>query len=546
MSALVPAQQTARVIAIVNQKGGVGKSTTAVNLGASLALLGRRVLVVDIDPQGNTTTGVGVDKRTVERDVYAVLLQNAPVADVTRPTEVENLWIVPSTLNLAGAEVELVSTLQREGLLKRALANVVGGYDEILIDCPPSLGLLTINALTAANEVIIPVQAEYYALEGLSQLIAIVRRIKEGLNPDLTIRGVLITMFDGRTKLATEVLEEVHRYFPDRVFRNADPAQHSAFRSALVRQAGDSVRREEPRSAGVSLAGARARVVTVKRGLGRGLGALLGDRETSDLTAPPRRDLQHVALVKIRPNPLQPRTTFEPRALDELRASIAAFGVLVPIIVRERGDGYELIAGERRVRAAQAAGLDTVPAIVRPADDRESLEVAIIENLQRENLDPLEEAMGFQHLMEAHAFTQEQVAERVGKSRPAVANALRLLSLPDAIKQYVRDGRLTAGHARAILALPVERRDAAARRAVAEGLSVRAVERFAQDAPPRRRAAPPARTSADADAFVERLRYKYATNVRHVPAERGGTIELRYADDGDLMRIVDLLLGEAD
>jgi len=223
VSALVPAQQTARVIAIVNQKGGVGKSTTAVNLGASLALLGRRVLVVDIDPQGNTTTGVGVDKRTVERDIYAVLLQNAPVADVARSTEVENLSIVPATLNLAGAEVELVSTLQRENLLKRALANVVGDYDEILIDCPPSLGLLTINALTAAHEVIIPVQAEYYALEGLSQLIAIVRRIKEGLNPDLTIRGVLITMFDGRTKLATEVLEEVHRFFPDRVFATQIP-----------------------------------------------------------------------------------------------------------------------------------------------------------------------------------------------------------------------------------------------------------------------------------------------------------------------------------
>ena len=223
LSAVVPAQKTARVIAIVNQKGGVGKSTTAVNLGASLALLGRRVLVVDIDPQGNTTTGVGVDKRAVERDVYNVLLQQTPVPDVVRPTEVENLAVAPATLNLAGAEVELVSALQRENRLKSALSPILRDYDEILIDCPPSLGLLTINALTAANEMIIPVQAEYYALEGLSQLVAIVRRIKEGLNPDLTIRGVLITMFDGRTKLATEVLEEVHRYFPDRVFQTQIP-----------------------------------------------------------------------------------------------------------------------------------------------------------------------------------------------------------------------------------------------------------------------------------------------------------------------------------
>jgi chromosome partitioning protein len=223
LSAVDAVQTTARVIAIVNQKGGVGKSTTAVNLGASLALLGRRVLVVDIDPQGNTTTGVGVDKRGVERDVYSVLLGGTPLAEVVRPTEVENLYIVPATLNLAGAEVELVSTLQRENRLKTALSKVVGDYDVILIDCPPSLGLLTINALTAATEVIIPVQAEYYALEGLSQLVAIVRRIKEGLNPQLAIRGVLITMFDGRTKLATEVVEEVHRYFPDRVFHTQIP-----------------------------------------------------------------------------------------------------------------------------------------------------------------------------------------------------------------------------------------------------------------------------------------------------------------------------------
>ena len=287
-----------------------------------------------------------------------------------------------------------------------------------------------------------------------------------------------------------------------------------------------------------------------KRGLGRGLGALLGEGGTADVTTAPKReterDLQKIPLAKIRPNPRQPRQTFDAASLDELRASIAAFGVLVPIIVRERGDGYELIAGERRVRAAQAAGLETIPAIVRPSDDRESLEVAIIENLQRENLDPLEEAMGFQHLMESHAFTQEQVAERVGKSRPAIANALRLLSLSDAIKQLVRERKLSAGHARALLALPLERRESAARRAVEEELSVRALERLAQDgAPKRARAASTAqRASGNDEAFLERLRFKYATKVSLVPQEHGGTIELRYADPDDLTRIVDLLLGE--
>jgi ParB family chromosome partitioning protein len=285
--------------------------------------------------------------------------------------------------------------------------------------------------------------------------------------------------------------------------------------------------------------------VTARRGLGRGLGALLGEGGTADVTAaPPKRELPQIPLARIRPNPRQPRQTFEPVALVELRESIATFGVLVPLIVRERADGYELIAGERRLRAAQAAGLTTVPAIVRASDDRESLEVAMIENLQRENLDPLEEAMGFAHLMEAHDFTQEQVAQRVGRSRPAIANALRLLSLPDSVKAYVRERALSAGHARAILALPPERRESVARRAVAEELSVRALERLTRDPAPKRARAPAAR-NADQEAVVERLRYKFATQIRVVAQGRGGTIELRYVDPDDLLRIVDLLLGES-
>ncbi len=303
-----------------------------------------------------------------------------------------------------------------------------------------------------------------------------------------------------------------------------------------------------------------------KRGLGRGLGALLGDAGTRDVTthttttgAPSgaadgsaagaatsiaaREALPQIPVARIRANPFQPRTTFAPEALEELRASIAVFGVLVPIIVRERPDGYELIAGERRWRAAQAAGLETIPAIVRSADDRESLEVAIIENLQRENLDPLEEAMGFAHLMEAHDFTQEQVAQRLGRSRPAIANALRLLSLPDSVKQLVRDGKLTAAHARTVLSFPPERRETMARRAADEQLSVRALERLAQDAAPKRSRATATGREAG-DEYVERLRYRYATQVRVIEQERGGTIELRYADPADLLRIVDLLLGE--
>ena len=284
-----------------------------------------------------------------------------------------------------------------------------------------------------------------------------------------------------------------------------------------------------------------------KRGLGRGLGALLGDAPTRDVTEKPAGDRSGLTMIApgaIRPNPHQPRTVFDDAALDELRASIAAFGVLVPIIVRPRGDGYELIAGERRWRAAQAAGLAAIPAIVRNADDRESLEVAIIENLQRENLDPLEEAMGFAHLIETYNFTQDEVAERMGRSRPAIANALRLLSLSDTIKQYVRDGALDATHARAILAFPPERREAMAKRAIEEDLTVRALEKLARgDAPSRRAQTAPAARATD-EEWIAQLRYKYATQVRVSGGDRGGTIELRYSDPADLVRLVDLLLGD--
>ncbi len=212
-----------RVVAIANQKGGVGKTTTAVNVGAALAELGYRVLVVDIDPQGNATTGVGVNPRNLDSSVYDVLMHDAPVEDSIEPTSVRNLFVVPATINLAGAEIELVPAFSRELKLRRALEHVVDDFDFVFIDCPPSLGLLTVNGLAAATEVVVPIQCEYYALEGLGQLLRNVNLVQGHLNPRLELSAIILTMYDARTKLAAQVAAEVREHFGDKVCRNLVP-----------------------------------------------------------------------------------------------------------------------------------------------------------------------------------------------------------------------------------------------------------------------------------------------------------------------------------
>ncbi|AIQ15240.1 ParA family protein [Paenibacillus durus] len=212
-----------KIIAIANQKGGVGKTTTSVNLGAGLATLGKRVLLVDIDPQGNTTSGVGINKADVENCIYNILIDDIPPHEAILETKIDGLNIIPATIQLAGAEIELVSTISRELRLKKALGLVKKNYDYIIIDCPPSLGILTINSLTAADSVIIPIQCEYYALEGLSQLLNTVRLVQKNLNPHLQIEGVLLTMLDARTNLGIQVIEEVKKYFQEKVYRTIIP-----------------------------------------------------------------------------------------------------------------------------------------------------------------------------------------------------------------------------------------------------------------------------------------------------------------------------------
>lgn len=212
-----------KVISIFNQKGGVGKTTTNVNLCAALALKGKKVLSIDIDPQGNSSSGFGLDKNNLELTIYDILIEDTDINKVIHKTDIENLDLIPANIQLAGAEIELTNTKYREKTLRESINLLDGTYDFIIIDCPPSLGLLSLNALTASDTVLIPIQCEYYSLEGVGQLIDTVKLVRKNLNPKLEIEGVLLNMFDGRTNLSIQVVEEVKKYFKDKVYRTVIP-----------------------------------------------------------------------------------------------------------------------------------------------------------------------------------------------------------------------------------------------------------------------------------------------------------------------------------
>lgn len=243
-------QVLSKIIAIANQKGGVGKTTTSVNLAACLATLGKKVLLVDIDPQGNTTSGLGINKGDVNNCVYDVLINEVHPKDAMLDTSIPDLKIIPATIQLAGAEIELVPTISRELRLKKALHLVKDQFDYVLIDCPPSLGILTINSLTAADSVLIPIQCEYYALEGLSQLLNTVRLVQKHLNTSLQIEGVLLTMLDARTNLGIQVIEEVKKYFQQKVYQTIIPRN---VRLSEAPSHGQAIITYDPRSKGAEV-----------------------------------------------------------------------------------------------------------------------------------------------------------------------------------------------------------------------------------------------------------------------------------------------------
>ncbi len=213
----------AKVVAVANQKGGVGKTTTAINLSACIAYRGKRVMILDNDPQANTTSGLGINKREIEQTIYDVIIRNASIKNILTKTKIENLDLCPSNIELAGAEIELVPMMSRETRLKDAIEQIKIEYDYIIIDCPPSLGLLTINSLTAADTVLVPIQCEYYALEGIGQLMDTIKLVQKHLNPSLAVEGILLTMYDPRTNLSVQVLEEVEKFFKKKVYKTVIP-----------------------------------------------------------------------------------------------------------------------------------------------------------------------------------------------------------------------------------------------------------------------------------------------------------------------------------
>src|SRR3972149_3327638 len=312
----------------------------------------KATLLVDLDPQANATSGAGGSPGgEAEKNIYRVLMAEIPAEEAVRGTDLPYLHLLPASEDLIGAEIELVSQEGRETRLREALRPLEGRYEVILIDCPPSLGLLTVNALCAARSVLIPLQCEYYALEGLGSLYRTIERIRESANPSLRVEGVLLTMFDPRNNLAHQVAAEARQRDGEPMEQNPDPMK--------------------------------------KKVLGRGLSALLpgaAEREP---------DFLRIPVSEIRGSGQQPRRSFSPEELRDLVESVREKGVLQPVIVRPTAAGAGLAAGERRLRAAQAAGVGTIPAIVKKFADRESLEAALVENVQRADLNAIELAEAY-------------------------------------------------------------------------------------------------------------------------------------------------------
>ena len=499
-----------KIIALANQKGGVGKTTTTINLAASLATLEKKVLVVDADPQANASSGLGVDIKQSECTIYECIIDRANVQDAILDTEIDSLKVISSHINLVGAEIEMLNLPNREKILKEVLTPLKKEYDYILIDCSPSLGLITINALTAADSVIIPVQAEYFALEGISKLLNTIKIIKSKLNPALEIEGFLLTMYDSRLRQANQIYDEVKRHFQELVFN-----------SVIQR----NVKLSEAPSYGIP--------------------TILYDADSTGAK-------NHLALAKeITVNPNQPRREFDQTALQELADSIAEIGIIQPITLRKLSDDeYQIIAGERRYRASQKAGLKTIPAYIRTADDENMMEMALIENIQREDLNAVEIALAYQHLLDQYELTQERLSERIGKNRTTIANYLRLLKLPAPIQMALQNKQLDMGHARALISLGDPKLQVKIFEEIQEhGYSVRKVEEIVKSlsegeavkSGTRKITPKRSKLPEEFNLLKQQLTGFFNTKVQLTCSEKGkGKISIPFSNEEELERIMEI------
>ena len=529
-----------KIISVANQKGGVGKTTTTVNLSTILAKKGKKVLLIDADPQGNATSGLGIEKE-VEFSTYDILVNDTEMEQALQKTVIKNLLLCPSNMNLAGAEVELVSMMSREQRLKEKLEEIKDNFDYIFIDCPPSLGLITLNAFTASDSVLIPVQCEYFALEGLGQLLNTVNLVKKHLNKTIMIEGALLTMYDIRTNLSNQVVKEVKKYFNDKVYKTVIPRN---VRLSEAPSYGMPITEYDPRSKGAKAYMKFAKEFLKmneeekKAGLGKGLDALFGPAPEEEQMQ--ENDiLKNLKVTEVEPNRDQPRKNFDQEALEELAESIKEYGLIQPIVVTKKDGYYGIVAGERRWRASKIAGLTEIPAIIREDNERINSEISLIENMQREDLNPYEKALGVRTLIDNYGLSQEEVAKKLGKGRSTIANIVRILNLEPRVLEMAKEGKLTEGHCKALLAITdPEKQYKTAIQMLERGATVRQVEKKARVK----------ETKEELDrnhilykSIEDNFQSFFGSKVRLDAGKRRGKIIIEYTSNDDLERILNLI-----
>ncbi|CAG0908034.1 unnamed protein product [Cyprideis torosa] len=459
--------------------------------------------------------------------------------DIILKTETPNLDILPAHLDLVGAEIELINHPNREKVLKGVLQDLRNNYDFIIIDCSPSLGLITVNSLAASDSVIVPVQCEYFALEGLGKLLNTIKIVQNRINPALEIEGILLTMYDQRLRLSNQVLEEVRKHFQDLVFetiinRNTRIGEAPSFGKPIIMYDADST-------------GARDYMNLAREIL------QLSDHDDAAKVGRSAKNEEYeqtgsvvkIPLSQIEVNPFQPRVDFNQEALEDLAESIKIHGVVQPITVRKLGNKkFQLIAGERRLRASKLAGLNDIPAYVRLANDQESLEIALIENIQREDLNALEIALNYQRLIDECNLTHEDLSTRLGKSRTAVTNHLRLLKLPPDIQSALKSKSISMGHARALAGVDdVVMQLHVCKEIINKGLSVRQTEAMIkQSATKSKTKTSSSKLPLAYQKLQDRLASNLSAKVQIKPKQNGsGEITIYFHDDDDLERLSEFL-----